>query len=107
VDLDKLDLDKLDLDKPDLDRRDPDRVVPARVAQDPVDRVSPSSSADKVLPAHRGSKVLAARLDSKDFLDSKAFRSKVARDRKGCPVSRAGPINSATGAPPPVRKAHE
>jgi len=69
----------------------------ARVAQDQVDRVSPSNSA----------RALAAARDNRVFPDNKAFPSKVAQGRKACPVSRARPINSATEAQPLVRQVHE
>jgi hypothetical protein len=75
--------------KADLDR-------PAKVVQGLVARGSPTSLA---------SKVPVARRDNRVFPDNKAFRSKAAQDRKACPASRAGPINSATEAPPLVRKA--
>jgi hypothetical protein len=80
-----------------LARADLAKVAPDKVAQDQVDKVSPSNSA----------RVLAAVRDNRVFPDNKAFPSKVAQGRKACPVSRARPINSATEAQPLVRKVHE
>jgi hypothetical protein len=88
---------KADLDKADLDKAVLDKAGLARVAQEQVDRDSPSNSA----------RALAAAQDNRVFPDNKAFPSKVAQRRKACPVSRARPINLATEAQPLVRKVDE
>jgi len=95
--VDKAVLDKAVLDKAEPDKPELAKVARFQVAQDQVDRVSPSNSA----------RALAAARDNRVFPDNKACPSKVAQGRKACPVSRARPINSATGAPPLVPKADE
>jgi len=88
---------KADPGKAVLDKAVLDKAGLARVAQEQVDRDSPSNSA----------RALAAARDNRVFPDNKAFPSKVAQGRKACPVSRARPINLATEAQPLVRKVDE